>query len=127
MELDRQERQRGHPPQGRRCSAAAGLPIEWRRASAADTGLPDAAFDAVFCQQGFQFFGDRPAAARELHRVTAPGGRLLVSTWCDPDNPGYAPCAAALRRHVPEVPAAAGFVRAIFSLHDPRELHALLA
>lgn len=107
--------------------AGAGPAIEWRQASAANTGLPDAAYDAVFCQQGFQFFGDRPAAAQELHRVTAPGGRLLVSVWCDPDNPAYAPCAAALERHLPGLPAAAGFVKAIFSLHDTRELHALLA
>jgi ubiquinone/menaquinone biosynthesis C-methylase UbiE len=100
--------------------------VTWRRASLTDTGLPDAGFDVVFCQQGLQFIADRPAAARELHRVTAPGGRLLVSVWCDPDNLAYRPFADALARHVPELPAAAGFVRTIYGLHDPDELRDLL-
>ena len=37
--------------------------------------LPDAAFDVVLCQQGVQFFPDRPAALREMRRVLVPGGR----------------------------------------------------
>ena len=40
----------------------AGAPIAWVQASADATGLPDAAFDVVLCQQGFQFFPDKPAA-----------------------------------------------------------------
>lgn len=39
------------------------------------------AVDVVVCQQGFQFFPDRPAAAREMYRVLREGGRVVVSTW----------------------------------------------
>jgi ubiquinone/menaquinone biosynthesis C-methylase UbiE len=42
-------------------------------------------FDAVVCQQGFQFFPDRSAAAREMHRALVPGGRIALSTWCADD------------------------------------------
>ena len=35
----------------------------------------------VLCQQGLQFFPDRAAAAREMRRVLAPGGRLALSVW----------------------------------------------
>jgi SAM-dependent methyltransferase len=35
----------------------------------------------LVCQQGFQFFPDKAAAAREARRVLAPGGRALLSCW----------------------------------------------
>jgi ubiquinone/menaquinone biosynthesis C-methylase UbiE len=37
--------------------------------------------DFVVCQQGFQFFPDKLAAAREIHRVLCDGGRVVASTW----------------------------------------------
>lgn len=109
----------------RRAGTAANPAIEWRRASALATGLPDGAFDVGFCQQGLQFFPDWPAALHELHRVLAPGGRVAVGVWSGV-SPGYAPLMAALERHLPEVVEAAGFIRAIFSLGDAGELHDLL-
>ena len=98
-------------------------PIEWYQSSAEAMPLPDAAFDVVFCQAGLQFFPDKAAALREMRRVLAPGGRLLLSV------PGPTPRVLAivdeaLGRHIG--PEAAGFVRAVFSLHDPRELGRLL-
>jgi ubiquinone/menaquinone biosynthesis C-methylase UbiE len=62
-------------------ASAAGAPIGWIERSASDSGLPDRSFDAVVCQQGLQFFPDKPAALREMHRVLAPGGRLALSVW----------------------------------------------
>lgn len=56
--------------------------VEWREGNAA--ALPTApgeAFDVVTCQQGFQFFPDRAAAAREMARALAPHGRLAVAVW----------------------------------------------
>lgn len=41
----------------------------------------DAAFDVVYCQAGLQFFPDRPAALREMHRVLAGGGRMGLMVW----------------------------------------------
>ncbi len=56
--------------------------IEWCEGNA--MALPfDATetFDVVTCQQGIQFFPDKALAAREMHRVLAPGGRLAVAAW----------------------------------------------
>jgi SAM-dependent methyltransferase len=73
---------------------------------------------------GLQFFEDKAAALREMRRVLAPGGRLLISVP-GPTPPIFAVLEAALARRLgPEV---AAFVRAVFSLHDPAELGDLLA
>lgn len=56
--------------------------IDWREGDAGALPLrDDEQFDVVLCQQGFQFFQDRAAAAREMRRALAAGGRLAVSTW----------------------------------------------
>lgn len=58
--------------------------VTWREGSALDLPLADGErFDVVTCQQGLQFFSDRPAAARQMRRALAPGGRLVVATWRD--------------------------------------------
>ncbi len=44
--------------------------------------VADNRVDAVYCQQGFQFFPNKPAAAREMHRVLKPKGKVAVATWC---------------------------------------------
>ena len=61
--------------------------IDWREGDAGALPLRDGEqFDVVFCQQGVQFFPDRPAAAREMHRALVPGGRVAVSTWRPDDE-----------------------------------------
>jgi len=42
--------------------------------------VADGAFDIVLCTQVLEHVDDPPRAVRELHRVTAPGGRVLAST-----------------------------------------------
>lgn len=42
--------------------------------------LEDGSFDVVLCTQVLEHVDDPAAAVRELHRVTAPGGRVLAST-----------------------------------------------
>ena len=56
-------------------------PVEFMECSADSLECPDASVDFLVCQQGFQFFPDRAAAARQIHRVLTPGGRAFVSTW----------------------------------------------
>jgi ubiquinone/menaquinone biosynthesis C-methylase UbiE len=107
-----------------RAAAPPGTAIDWHQAPAHATALPDAAFDAVMCQLGLQFFPDQAAALRETHRVLAPGGRIVVNV------PGPAPelfliLAEALARHIK--PGLAPFVQQVFSLHDTRQLQALMA
>ena len=77
----------------------AGAPITWVQASAEAMDLSDASVDVILCQQGFQFFPDKPAALREMHRVLAPSGRLLFSVWKSP-SPYNVAVSEALERHV---------------------------
>lgn len=42
---------------------------------------PDAAFDIVLCREGLMFALDPARAAREIHRVLRPGGRLAAAVW----------------------------------------------
>ena len=55
--------------------------IDWREGNAASLPIDDGQVDVLFCQQGLQFVPDKPAAAREMRRVLAAGGRLAVATW----------------------------------------------
>jgi ubiquinone/menaquinone biosynthesis C-methylase UbiE len=99
------------------------MAIEWREANAEAIPLPDEAFDVVFCQFGLQFVPDKLEALREMRRVLASDGRLAINL------PGPTPevftiIDDALARHID--PDAAGFVRAVFSLHDAGEIRKLL-
>lgn len=58
-----------------------GAAISWVEGSATAMDIPDGSFDVILCQQGLQFFPDRFAALREMHRVLVPGGRMLLSVW----------------------------------------------
>lgn len=100
-------------------------PAAWVRGDAIALPFQDAAFDLVLCHQGLQFFSDRLAAARELRRVTAPGGRAVMMTWAPlADCPFYAALETAIAEQVGR--RAAGFVRQPFSLARKDELSAVL-
>lgn len=43
--------------------------------------ISSSSIDIVVCQQGFQFFPDKTAAAREIYRVLRYGGKVIASTW----------------------------------------------
>jgi SAM-dependent methyltransferase len=58
-----------------------GAPVEWREGNASELDLPAGSFDLVLCQQGLQFFPDRAAAARGIHRVLKDGGRAVIAVW----------------------------------------------
>lgn len=72
---------RGMIAVARSLPAPPGAAVAWIERSAQDTGLPDASFDVVLCQQGLQFFPDKTAALREVRRVLVPGGRVAISVW----------------------------------------------
>ena len=99
---------------------AEGVAVTWDQGDAAVLPYADGAFDLLFCQQGLQYFPDKPAALRELRRVLAPGGRALVSVWAM-EPPFLAAYNRVTERHL-GVPVAA----ALFSLTDVEELRALL-
>ncbi len=56
-------------------------PVEWRQADALALPFADGTFDAVVCQFGAMFFGDRPKAFGEVRRVLTAGGAFLFNVW----------------------------------------------
>lgn len=93
--------------------------ITWHDGAAEDLPLTDASFDAVLCSLGFMFFTDRGRALREMRRVLAPGGRMVLSTP-GPIPPLFGAIAEALAEHLG--PEASRFVHAVFSVHDPDQI-----
>jgi ubiquinone/menaquinone biosynthesis C-methylase UbiE len=62
-------------------AAQLGLEIEYVVGDAERLELPDASFDKVSSTCGVMFAPDHEAVARELARVTAPGGRIALANW----------------------------------------------
>jgi len=60
--------------------------IEFIEGSANDMNITNRSIDTVVCQQGFQFFPDKKAAATEIYRVLKPGGKAIISTWCSVED-----------------------------------------
>lgn len=101
--------------------APAGTTIRWYETSAEAMPLPNGAFDVVLCQLGLQFMTDQPAALKEMRRVLAADGRIVVSVATP--NPFFESFESALARYVAN---AASFVRQVFSLNDEAVLSRLL-
>ncbi len=55
--------------------------VEFVKCTAHPLEISSDSIDIVTCQQGFQFFPDRRAAAREIYRVLCDGGRIIATTW----------------------------------------------
>jgi ubiquinone/menaquinone biosynthesis C-methylase UbiE len=104
-----------------------GAIAEWREGSAVKLPLADATFDVAFCQQGLQFFPDRPTTLRETRRILAASGRLVLSVWREIDrSPGFAVLADALTHHIgPE--AGALMTSGPFVLSSSEALRTLIA
>jgi len=97
----------------------AAADIDWRQGDAGSLPLvAGEQFDVVVCQQGLQFFPDRPRAVREMRRALAPGGRLAASTW-RPDE--EMPLLIALRRVAERRLGAIVDRRHAFGLTEPLE------
>jgi ubiquinone/menaquinone biosynthesis C-methylase UbiE len=71
---------------GAKPAISGGAAIEYHEAPADRLPVEDGAIDVVTCQQGFQFFPDRPAALAEMRRALRPGGRVGVAVWTEIDR-----------------------------------------
>lgn len=103
--------------------------IEWREGNGTALDLEDDEFDFVYCQQGLQFFRDRAAGVREMHRTLDEGGRAVVATWRGIDrHPLFSAMAEAEQPHLAAlgVDLSRAELEAPFSLGDPDELRGLL-
>jgi SAM-dependent methyltransferase len=109
----------------RRVSAGTVPAIHYDIAAADALPLPDAAADAVLCQQALQFVPDPSAALAEMHRVCAPGGRIGVATCRNLEHqPGYRVLTEVLARHVGA--EAAEVIRTPYRLGDTAALRGLI-
>ena len=97
--------------------------IDWREAPAEALPLDDTSFDAALCSLGLQFFGDRSAALAEMRRVLVAEGRVAVGVP-GPTPPVFEALHDVVDRHLGA--DWAGFVHAVFDLHDPGEIEGLL-
>jgi SAM-dependent methyltransferase len=76
--------------------------IEYVVSPAAPLDVEAGAFDVVTCQQGLQFFPDRPASIREMYRALKPGGRVAAAVWREISlQPAFAALDGALRECLP--------------------------
>lgn len=97
--------------------------IEWHVGDAMSLPFPDGTYDVVLCQMGLMFMEDRAAAITEMRRVLASGGRVVVGTPGE-IQPPFVALEQAIVEHIN--PDLGGFVRAVFSLHDPDTVAELL-
>jgi|RhiMetdeSRZDD1v2_1073273.scaffolds.fasta_scaffold79660_4 ubiquinone/menaquinone biosynthesis C-methylase UbiE len=109
----------------RRLPPPQGAPIEWREGNVSAIPLPDATFDLALCQQGLQFFPDRPAALQEIRRVLGPSGRMALSVWRPMHHsPGFAALFTTLGRFI--APEAAAIMESPFAFGSADDLRMLI-
>lgn len=98
--------------------------IDWQIGDATALPIPDASVDIVLCQLGLMFMADRTAAVAEMRRVLKPSGRVAINTP-GPIPPFFGALEGALVNCIS--PDLGGFVSAVFSMHDPNGVTALLS
>ena len=59
----------------------AGVEIDWVEGDAEALPFPDERFDTVLSVVGVQFAPRHEVTARELVRVTRPGGKIVLASW----------------------------------------------
>jgi SAM-dependent methyltransferase len=64
-----------------RHAVEAGVKVDWRSGNAERLPLLDACADVVLSVFGVMYAIDHDAAAAELARVAAPGGRVVLTAW----------------------------------------------
>lgn len=76
--VDPSPRMRDLAAKRNRAETATGR-VDLRPGTADHTGFPDAEFDCVVSVNTVAIWPDLPAGLTELHRVTRPGGRVLIA------------------------------------------------
>lgn len=59
----------------------AGCDVQWLRGDLEALPVPDDSADVVLSVFGVMYATDQPAAARELARIAAPRGRVVLASW----------------------------------------------
>jgi SAM-dependent methyltransferase len=100
------------------------LQVEWHQGSATSLPFESAGFEVVLCQQGLQYFPDRPAAIGEMARVLSSGGRLALNVWGALERQPFHLAAIGAVGNFLGAEARAAFDLA-FSLHTAEEVRTL--
>ena len=88
---------------------------------------PDQSFDVVLCREGLMFAADPARAAREIHRVLRPGGRVAIAVWGPrAENPWLGLVLDAVGEQL-GTPVPPPGIPGPFSLQDADELAKLLS
>jgi len=100
-------------------------PIEWKQGDVTALPFSDAEFDVALCQQGLQYFPDRPGALNEISRVLVNEGRVVFSVWRSIE---YFPFYSLLNRVLEQYVSAeaASMLASAFTLGDSKKLRRLL-
>lgn len=106
-----------------RLATPPNLAISWSEGNAESLPFGKDEFDVVFCQMALQFPTGKLAVLREMRRVLAAGGRVLINVP-GPKPPLFDILAEGLARHLG--PQAAAFADRVFSMHDVDELRELM-
>jgi SAM-dependent methyltransferase len=107
--------------QAKERAADRGLEIDYRVGDVEALDLQDASFDLVASTCGVMFAPDHKAVARELARVTKPGGRIALVCWT-PDS-GLAQMFQVMRPFQPPPPEGVG---SPFAWGDEQHVRGLL-
>jgi len=110
----------------RRVAAARGMTnINFEVMDCASLAFPESTFDAASCCFGFQIFTDPERAAREVHRVLKPGGRICVGVWSTGDRvPFLDAIIAPMLEHAE--PDETGYIPTPYETGGPGEMVAFL-
>lgn len=71
----------------RKKAASRGLSVSFEEGDAENLRFATASFQAVTCAFGVRNFENRERGVREMARVTAPGGRVVILELTPPRNP----------------------------------------
>lgn len=110
----------------RRVASARGLlNLDFEVMDCAALTFPDSSFDAATCCFGFQIFTDPETAAREVHRVLKPDGRICVEVWGTAEKVPFLNALVAPMLEYAE-PDETGYIPTPFETGGPGEMVAFL-
>ena len=100
--------------------------INWHQSDVTTLPFPDNKFDVILCQQGLQYFPDSSLALKEMNRVLAKNGRVLLSVWRPIKySPFYESLCRILEKFVNA--KAASMLSSAYNAGDPGKLKAIFA